>query len=47
LERSVDLRQETDWSDSDEDWQKWQDKYKGKIDTEYFMPEWFKPKGYK
>jgi hypothetical protein len=39
------LGKRPDWSDSDEDWQKWNDKYKGKIDSEYFMPERFKPKG--
>jgi hypothetical protein len=35
------LGKRPDHSGTDEDWLKWHNKYKGKIDTKYFMPERF------
>jgi hypothetical protein len=35
------LNKRPDHSGSDEDWLKWHEKYKDKINTKYFMPERF------
>jgi hypothetical protein len=35
------LNRRPNHSGSDEDWLKWHEKYKDKIDTKYFMPERF------